>query len=208
MTTVDDIVDGYLRRLRGALRDLPREQRREILQEIEGHIAEARGGPDDEGEAAIRTTLDRLGEPEEIAAEARERHGAPRRSLGALEVWALILLLVGGVLLPGLGWFIGVALLWSSTLWSSKEKLIGTLLLPGGLAAAAGFLFLSYETSATVCRRVPGAGPGVRVCEGGGGVGPLELAYLWGAFAVLIVVPMVTTIYLARRARARALASA
>ncbi|MEO8519232.1 MAG: hypothetical protein ABI438_08605 [Dermatophilaceae bacterium] len=46
------------------------------------------------------------------------------------------LLLFGGLLL-GVGWFVGVSRVWRSTVWSRGEKLLGTLVLPGGLLAAA-----------------------------------------------------------------------
>jgi hypothetical protein len=50
-----------------------------------------------------------------------------------LDVTALVLLLIGGIVLPVLGWIIGVILLWRSATWSSREKLLGTFVVPGGL---------------------------------------------------------------------------
>ena len=44
-------------------------------------------------------------------------------------------LLFGGLAL-GVGWFVGVNRLWRSTAWSLNEKLLGTLVLPGGLLGA------------------------------------------------------------------------
>ncbi len=43
---------------------------------------------------------------------------------------------VSAVVLTPLLWPVGVALLWFSGAWSRRDKLIGSLLLPGGLALA------------------------------------------------------------------------
>ena len=79
--TAEHLVDDYLKRLNRELAGVPRARRRELVQEIAGHIAEARGDLEKQSEAEIRTLLDRIGEPADVAAEARERFGArPRRS--------------------------------------------------------------------------------------------------------------------------------
>jgi uncharacterized membrane protein len=60
----DDLVTGYLARLRAATTRLPADRQAELIEDITSHIAEARsahGG----GEAGIRNILDRLGEPAE-----------------------------------------------------------------------------------------------------------------------------------------------
>jgi hypothetical protein len=41
------------------------------------------------------------------------------------------------------GWLVGVVLLWSSTVWTLRDKLIGTLVIPGGLATALIVIELS-----------------------------------------------------------------
>jgi hypothetical protein len=43
------------------------------------------------------------------------------------------MLSIGGVIVPVLGWVVGVVLLWGSDLWSRREKLLGTLVVPSGL---------------------------------------------------------------------------
>jgi Protein of unknown function (DUF1700) len=130
--TGDRIVDDYLKRLSRELRDLPRARRRELLDEIEAHISEARSGLEAENEAEIRNVLERLGTPAEIAAEERARSGAVTRRGGPIEILALIGLLVGGFLFV-IRWFAGLVLLWVSDAWTTREKLVGTLLVPGGL---------------------------------------------------------------------------
>jgi hypothetical protein len=57
---------------------------------------------------------------------------APRRR--ALDTGTVVLLLIGGLLI-GLGWIAGAALLWASPRWRTSDKLLGTLVWPGGLAA-------------------------------------------------------------------------
>jgi uncharacterized membrane protein len=187
----DQLVAGYLKRLDKALRDLPRDRRKDLLDEISGHIAEARGDLETESEATIRTLLDRLGEPEDIAAEAEERYGT--RSKGtALDIATLILLLIGGVVLPVVGWIVGVVLLWISETWTTKEKLIGTVVVPGGLALP---LFLAtFGAYAETCSGPPG---GPLTCSGG----PSIAAQILGGLVVIVlfVAPFATTAFLARR---------
>ena len=112
--TPDKLVERYLKHLEVELDDLPRDRRREIVDEIAGHIAEARAGLEHETEADVRNILEHLGDPVEIAADARERFEvqpptpAQPYKPGWMEVGALVMLLVGGLILPAIGWFIGV----------------------------------------------------------------------------------------------------
>ena len=70
-TSADKLVEDYLDRLERELADFPSARRRELVQEISEHIAEARAGLESENEAEIRNLLDRMGDPADIAAEAR-----------------------------------------------------------------------------------------------------------------------------------------
>jgi hypothetical protein len=47
-----------------------------------------------------------------------------------------VLLLTAGSFVPVVGWLVGVVLLWTSTLWRLREKLLGTLVVPFGLGLA------------------------------------------------------------------------
>ena len=199
--TGDPLVDDYLKQLDRALSDLPKTRRRELMAEIAGHIEEARSGLDPENDAEVRNILERLGDPAEIAAEERARSGAHARRGGLLEILALIGLLVGGFLFV-VGWFVGVVLLWVSDAWSTREKLVGTLLVPGGLLPA--FLFGTgavggySETCGGEVDPVTGADINV-VCTGGPS---LAARILWIAvFIVCVVGPFFTTAFLARRMR-------
>jgi hypothetical protein len=195
-STADKLVDDYLKRLDRELAGFPRARRHELVDEISEHIAEARADVESENEAAIRTLLDRLGDPEDIAAEARERFGARPKGSG-WDVVALIMLLVGGVILPVIGWIIGVVLLWVSETWTTREKLVGTLIVPGGLALPVFILtFAGYSESC--------GGPvgGPTTCTGG----PSDAAQILVVIlvTVLFIAPLATTAFLARR-RSRAI---
>jgi hypothetical protein len=189
-STADQLVRDYLKRLDAELADLPRARRRELVQEISGHISEARADLPTETEAEIRTLLDRTGDPADIAVEARERFGVQRKRSGALEVVALILLLIGGVVIPVVGWLVGVVLLWVSEAWNTRDKLIGTLVVPGGLLLPLGLAL--FATSSETCVQTS---TGPSECTSGTSTLRIALA------VALLVAPFVTTAYLARRRR-------
>jgi uncharacterized membrane protein len=85
------LVDDYVGRLRRETTDFPHGDRREIVEEIEEHIREALAERPGASEADIRGALARIGEPAEIAAEARARLGIPTPRFGGMEIAALIL---------------------------------------------------------------------------------------------------------------------
>ena len=190
MTTQGDaLVYHYLTDLAAELRDLPANRRRELLDEISQHIAEAGATLDADNEAAIRTVLERLGDPADIATEARERFGiqaAPARPATPwLEVIALVVLVI-----PFLGWVVGVVLVWLSRLWTTRDKLIGTLGGLSWLAAGLGTLTISARGSTAV-----GSEP----------LGPTETSLLEVVvFVVPFLLPIAAAIYLGFRLRTHA----
>ncbi len=68
----DRIVTEYLERLDTALRPLPSARRRQLVDQIAEHVAEARAELPHPDEVAVRSLLDRVGQPEDIAAAALE----------------------------------------------------------------------------------------------------------------------------------------
>jgi len=120
----DAVVAEYLRRLDVAAAPLPPDRRTELVAEIAEHIAHARASGQAPDEATLRELLDRLGEPDDIVAEARDEgsDGPPppgypagygqgpyqvpvqhfRRPSIALEVGAVVLMTVGS-LIPFVG---------------------------------------------------------------------------------------------------------
>ena len=175
MSTDDDqLVEDYLRELHIAAQGLPADRRDELIEEITAHIAEARQS--DGSPLAVRNILDRLGDPADIVRAAADTppgspawSGAPSSAgrpagqpatqpgrAGALELAAVLFLLLGGIVIPVLGWFVGVVLLWMSPRWTAKDKLLGTLVWPGGLLAPALLLVAGgaaglLATSETIC---------------------------------------------------------
>ena len=139
------LIDGYLARLSAAAADLPRSARDELIDDMRIHIDEARGREPDETDASVLNILDRLGEPASVVADARDRLGIrppqPYRP-GVLEVAAVILL-------PFL-WPIGVILLWMSPAWHWRDKLIGTLVPPGGYIGLS-YILLAVATPGSNC---------------------------------------------------------
>jgi hypothetical protein len=193
--TLPPFVEDYLRRLRRSLRDLPRGRRDEIVDEIREHVRGALVVIPSPTESDVRNVLDRIGEPSEIAADARERFGIGPTRAAWIDVAAIFLVLVGGVFLPILGWFIGVALLWTSRAWVTRDKLIGTLLIPGGLLAP---LFLGLASA--------GSGGCVEVSEPGRPavqVHCVPSTFPRGAVALiaLFLIPFATALYLEKRRR-------
>jgi hypothetical protein len=199
-STADKLVEDYLKRLKAETSDLPRAARRELVQEISDHIAEARADASAASEAEIRNVLDRVGEPAEIAAEARERFGFGGRRARPLEIAALILLPIGGVVLPVLGWLVGVTLLWISDTWTTRDKLIGTLVVPGGLLLPLALGVLGSGSGSCIEISSGGGPTTARNCaDDGSDIDLLKVALI----AVLVLAPLATTAYLARRMKAR-----
>lgn len=128
-------VADYLRELATTARILPAVRRKELIEDVRSHIevALAEGGQDPE---AVRAVLAGLGQPREIVAAALVDGGAPpvelRSGISGLEITAILLLLFGAVLV-GVGWLVGVLLLWASPRWTLTDKLLGALILPWGL---------------------------------------------------------------------------
>lgn len=160
----DELVKRYLARLDIAASGLPADRRRELTDEIITHIEEAMAArPTPPGGAA--TVLDQLGSPEDIvrAAEAGPVGAGPGSGpgspLGAVEIVAILGLLIGGIILPLVGWLVGVVLLWISPRWKAGDKLLATLVWPGGLLAPViAFLVLAATAVFTVgsaCTQTP-----------------------------------------------------
>lgn len=204
--TAHPAAERYLKELDQALTDLPRDRRQEIVDEIRGHIEEAT--PSGAADAHVRNVLEDLGDPQTIATEARERLGITAKSGGAGEAAAIVLLLIGGFIiplpmqpfiLPGIGWLVGVVLLWISPVWERREKVIGTLIVPGGLALPYFLRFVSI--GGEVCKAVesrPGRRPrlDVSTCYSTGPE-PWMMAIVIGLLAVAAIA---SAIYLGKRA--------
>lgn len=151
----DTIIRHYMEDLKWALRDLPSPRRQQILDEIAEHIQTARAQLRQEDASSVRQILEQVGDPETIRLSAGLPRVAPPSSW---DRWVPWLLLLGGFLFL-IGWVFGLVLLWQSRTWSTLEKILGTLIWPGGLAAV--FLFVGLPTG--------GATTSSCVSQGGGG---------------------------------------
>ena len=67
--------EQYLARVRAALADLPAEEREELLEDLAAHLADVTAETTTAGAGAPRALEDRLGSPEEYAAELRVSAG-------------------------------------------------------------------------------------------------------------------------------------
>jgi HAAS len=209
------LVADYLSRLDAAAHRLPADQHAELVDGIREHLDSALAGVDPTNEAQVRAVLDRLGAPEEIVAAAIE--GGPGATAGGLPSWsaagsappiqappaqagsgpgvreiiAVVLLPIGGFILPVLGWFIGVVLLWTSDRWTTRDKIIGTFVWPGGYLLP--FAFGTF--AAQVCSSDPITG--AESCSGWAMPAWLGVP----VSVVLILAPLAVVGYLLSRAR-------
>ncbi|GAA1681617.1 hypothetical protein GCM10009745_27250 [Kribbella yunnanensis] len=145
--SADRLVAAYLSDLVMAAEPLPEERRTDLIVDVTSHIAEARaaGATSDDD---IRQMLKQLGDPADIVAAATdglvlvERPSAQPRLRGR-DIATLILLPVGVYIFLA-GWVAGVVLLWTSDRWTTREKLLGTLVTPFGFASAQVFATVDF----------------------------------------------------------------
>lgn len=193
-----DIINGYLARLESETADIPRTERRELIGGVREHIAAARDQMPEETDAALLNLLDRLGDPAELASEERGRLGlkAPDPSRSRL-------LEVAAVVLTPLIWPVGIILLWTSNAWNVRDKLIGTLILPGGLFTSLIVFFTVAIGGRRSCQPAQGpighqVHPGTTCTGGISGIGGVLAALV---FVLILFAPIFTAIYLAIRLR-------
>jgi uncharacterized membrane protein len=201
------LAEDYLLRLRRAGQHLPRDRRREMIADIERHLAEV--APPGASDHEVLEALERLGPPGDIveAEQPASRHPTDQRGV---REWAAVILLPLGGFAFGVGWLVGLILLWSSRLWTTRDKLIGTLVIPGGLITAVYASLIAASSSGENCS---GGGDRIDLATGkrvadstlhcspsagqSAGTTILQVALV----VILILGPIVSAIYLARRAR-------
>ena len=196
MVRSDDLVHDYLRRLQEAAAVLPADRRFDLLADVREHIAVTLEQSPSSDEAHTRHVLDRLGSPEELVEAAlgdQPTALVASRPLNPppVDIATVLLLLLGGFLL-GLGWVIGVVLLWASTTWTTRDKVIGTLVVPGGLALPV----LLTMTGSRTCTHRQIDGQVIRE-QCSGWLPPLVL------ILALLIASILAAAYLLRRARRR-----
>ncbi len=195
-TTTTGRVRRYLDDLDRALRNLPRDRRQEIVRDIRAHIDGALADFDAPTDVEVEQILDGLGTPEEIAQAAYEELPAKRERIAGRDLLAVILLLAGGFVFC-VGWIVGVVLLWSSSAWETKDKVMATLLVPGGLLTG---LLLAGGGTGLAAQECTSENGGPEHCHGfvpGGFAGVFAVMVL----IVSVVGPFVTMAVLLRNAR-------
>lgn len=188
----------YLEDLRRSAARLPRGRRDELVAEITEHLAEAIES--DASDAEVLTVLDRLGDPEEIVEAEQPRPAEPAEPPGTREAAAIFLLLLGGFI-AGVGWLVGLIFLWGSRCWTTRDKWIGTLVIPGGLAGS-WFVFIMTALPATGAGTCVSSAGGTVHCTHGAGLATNVLHV--APIVIAVLAPFVTAAYLVRRARRHA----
>jgi hypothetical protein len=200
-STLHPLSIAYLQQVRREGRDLPGDRLAELLIDLEEHLSAAI--PAEASDEDAREVLARFGDPREIIAAERPESIAPAERRGTRE-WAAIFLLLFGFIAVGVGWVVGVVLLWRSRAWTTRDKLIGTLVLPGGLFSTVLLLLLALgRPHKEICTHRGTSGThyaaSVVHCTPAPTSGPSTLASI--ALILLALTPIVTAVYLARRAR-------
>jgi uncharacterized membrane protein len=210
-TTQWPAISRYLEELDAALSNLPAGERQMVVSDISEHITSALAEHASPITSAdVDDILAELGSPQAIADEGAESSTVTPSvvtqtvSFGSSRGYALLTVLIlalGGLVLPFLGWVVGVALLWISRAWPVRAKVIGTMLLPGGV------LFIAIVGLNPALVSVTGSG-----CTSGVGV-PAEVcmtqysgAPLWlgpTLLAILLAVQVASGIYVYRKFRTR-----
>ena len=187
----DQLIADYLHRVRLALEHLTPSRRDEILEDLTQHITEARSHFSSDSEAELRMLLDRLGSPAEIAEAAGVRPHTRK-----IEPWVPWMLLFGAFVFF-VGWLIGLIMLWSSRTWRLRDKLLGTLIWPGGLLLP--FMLLGLPVSSQSCE---GTSSGGSIHCTPHGVLPEPLGAVIGI--VTFLAPILVAVHLDRVRRRRA----
>lgn len=178
-SSADRMIQEYLDDVSDRLSDLPASDRDEILAELRVHIEEAVGSGTGASETEVRNALDRLGSPEELAAEARLRAGLSASQASTEPIERRLdktptTLEVAAIILTAILWPIGVMLAWTSPRWLKRDKVIATALPAAGtlavIALVVGGLMawesgssgaVSVSQSTTVEENQPATEPGV-----------------------------------------------
>lgn len=181
------VVRNYLAQLDAALEGVPADLANDVRSGIEEELSRL-----DAATASVR--IEELGDPVFIAAEVRDAVGPvpatatvdtpkPLTATRGFAIVAALLVAIGGIVVPFVGWVLGIVWMWMSPVWRRWEKWVATL--AGPAAIALTFLVGLVGTA----------------FEGGGGLSG------WHAF--ILVAPASTVVvgsWLLWRAKGRVLA--
>jgi hypothetical protein len=152
-------VDTYLAELERLLASADPAVRQELVDGIREELA---GLGADEADARLRE----LGDPAFVAAgvlaeasdaaPASSASAAPEGDAAWYPVLTVVLLTIGGFLVPVLGWVVGLIMLWAATGWRTLHKVAGTVLT---LAAPGGLLLLLLPVAVVAVPSEPNPNP-------------------------------------------------
>jgi hypothetical protein len=123
---------------------------------------------------------------------------APLTAAKGADIFTIVSLLLGGIIVPALGWLIALGMLIRSRTWTRGEKLQGALLLPFGYLPFALALALPLFTSRCVTSAATATHAAVAACARS------AFSYSLGETLLLIltlVLPLVGAWLLYRSAR-------
>lgn len=197
------LISDYLLQVQEATARLLPDARTELLTQLGDHIRDARAGLDDGDVDGARAILDSLGTPAQIAAAAfNEPDAMPSGRTAAEKRYDLItvlLLSVGSLCIPIIGWLAGVYMLWNGPRWTLRDKLLGTLVWPlGPTGLLMVRVLIPIGGSVEVCTLEP---PAVCTTES---APPMWLGYLAvGPYLplALLLSTAIVCLYLAKRTR-------
>lgn len=141
----DAIIASYIAGVHKAARPLPRDRRERVIAQAADRLSDTLEARREDGGGAA---MARLGDPAEIV-RAIDGH-LPGAEARWMEFAAVALVLAGGILWRP-AWLVGVTLLWVSPRWRWPDKLLGTLVWPGGLLVAS-LLMSRYNLPALLMR--------------------------------------------------------
>lgn len=195
-----DATERYLAEVDAALAAQEVEDRAEIVAGLREHIEEATSA---EGGLTPAEVMRELGDPQAIAASAGGRSqpitAGGARSKPWFSILALVLVFGGavlaGLLLPIILVLIGWVLMWLSKVWTAREKLWGTLLVPApGLVL---WIVLGFANVGQECVSITSGNDEQTTCTSVSGPDGVVATILLVAIALL---GAIVTIRLARRA--------
>jgi uncharacterized membrane protein len=225
MSTPDDLLARYLSELEAATADLPADARDDLLTEIRAHLAQVAADGDEPtvrdaidrlGTPAEIASAARAAEGLPTTAPPASPGAQPPAGVDQVrpsrtrDMWTVLALLLGPVVLAlGLGMIergllligvvagtaIGWGLLWTSTTWTTREKLLGSLVWPGGFVTP----FVVQTLATSVCTESSGPGGTEVVCEGFS----LPLAVGIPTAIVVWLAPIAVGVFLLRQADRR-----
>jgi uncharacterized membrane protein len=131
------IVEGYLARLELALAGADPLRRRELVDDVRAHIADARAGLADETDADLLAICDRVGEPAEIAHDVSATVGGGPSEAATTPSYRWSWFEVVAIALTIVAWPVGAILTGLSRVWTRREKVVAIGI--GTVTFAIGF---------------------------------------------------------------------